>query len=103
MRTITLASANFNFNLFTLLLAIDSQTSRRAQSIQLQLDQSAGGANLFIGNPDTLSATNYGVALVATQAFSIPSLDSNLILLDDIALRTDTAGGIRVNVAIITR
>lgn len=102
LRTVTLASANVNFILLTLLQALDSQILRRAQSIQLQLDQSAGAANLFIGNPVTLSASDYGVALVATQAWSIPSLESNLILLDDIALRTDTPG-VRVNVAIVVR
>jgi hypothetical protein len=99
--TVTIPTANTNVVLLTLLQALDPQILRRAQSIQLQLDVNAGAANLFIGNPG-MTATNFGVQLVASQAFSIPSLDSNLILLDDIVLRTDGTN-VKVNVALITR
>lgn len=102
LRSITLPQANTNYVLLALLQALDPQIPRRAQALQLQFDVSAGAANLYIGNPTTLSTSDMGLQLVASQAWSIPSLDSNLILLDDIALRSDT-GGVRVNVAIIVR
>lgn len=101
LRSIILTTANTNYVLLALLQVIDPQILRRAQSIQLQLDVNAGAANLYIGNPG-MTAIDLGVQLVPSQAFSIPSLDSNLILLDDIVLRSDT-DGIRVNVALVTR
>lgn len=101
LRTVTLPSANTNYVLLTLLQALDPTTLRRAQALQLQLDVNAGAANLFIGNPG-MTSTDMGVQLVASQAFSIPSLDSNLILLDDVVLRTDGTG-VKVNVAVVVR
>lgn len=101
LRSIILTTANTNYVLLTLLQVLDPQILRRAQSIQLQLDVNAGAANLYIGNPG-MTAIDLGVQLVPSQAFSIPSLDSNLILLDDIVLRSDT-DGVRVNVALVTR
>lgn len=102
MRSLTLASANTNYNLFTLMQARDTGIQRHVQSCQIQFDISAGAANLYIGDASLLSATDLGVQLVASQAFSIPSLSSNLIVLDDIAVRSDTSG-VRVNVVAIAR
>jgi len=72
-----------------------------AQAIAIQLDISAGAANLYIG-PQEVSTTNYGVALVAPQVWPIYSMDSNLINLDHIWLMSDTAST-QVNISFITR
>lgn len=103
MRSITLTNANQNYNLYTLLTAVDTSfvLQHRCQALELQSDNSNGGANLYIGDPDHLSATDKGVQLVASQAFTL-SMESNLIRLDDIALRSDTAS-ILVNVTVVTR
>ena len=99
--SVTLTAANTNYSLLALLRAIDADFPAKAQMVQIQHDPAAGADLLWIGNED-MSATNHGVELVATQAFPINSLDSNLINLGDIWLRSDGAGK-RINVAIVTR
>lgn len=102
MRSVTLTNADTNYNLLTLLRAIDADMPMRAQMVQLQYDPTAGAGVLRIGNPSVLSATDFGVELVGTQAFSIGSLDSNLILLGDIEMRSTVAAK-KVHVVVVTR
>lgn len=104
-RTVTLPNASQNYQLQTLVTALDASLNRqgptRCTFLQLQLDKDAGGANLFIGNQN-MTSTDYGTSLVATQAKSWPPMESNLLRLDHIYLRTDTPG-VLVHVDMVTR
>ena len=91
LQSVTIPDADTNVNLFTLLEALDPEVPAHVQSISIQVDIDEGAARVFIGNPDTLSATNNGAVLVATQAWSTGSHESNLIYLKDIELRADTS------------
>lgn len=91
LQSVTIPSADTNVNLLTLLQAIDSEVPAHVQSISIQIDIDEGATRVFIGNPDTLSATNNGATLVATQVWSTGSHESNLIYLGDIELRADTS------------
>lgn len=108
MRSVTLTNANENYNLATLLAAVAPTLPGvvsgkiRCQMIQIQVDVDAGAARVFVGDPDSLSASDCGAELVATQALTIQSVDSNLIMLSDISVRTDTAGA-RINVTMVVR
>lgn len=102
MQSVILVNANQLYNLFTLMKAVDSAMQRHVQAAQIQLDLNAGAANLYIGDALLCSSTNCGVQLVASQAFSIPSLSSNLVVLDDVGVMSDTAG-VRINITVIAR
>ncbi len=102
LQSVTIPDADTNVNLFDLLEAIDSEVPAHVQSISIQVDINEGAARVFIGNPDTLSATNNGATMVATQAWSTGSHESNLIYLKDIELRTDTSATL-LHVSFIVR
>jgi hypothetical protein len=90
-------------NLWTLLKAIDADTPRVAEYMQLEVDSAAMAALIYIGNSDLDIATDvWGVKLQAGQAHEIQDMASNLIQLDQIFLATDGAD-VLVGVAIITR
>jgi hypothetical protein len=106
LKTITLTNANTNYQLSALLNALDGDIahnplSSRCTYLQLQFDVNAGSDVLLIGNAD-LSATNFGVQLVGTQAWPVQSMDSNLIRLDQIYLRCTGPSRV-VYVAMLTR
>ena len=106
LKAITLPNANQNYQLSALMNALDpdvcnSPLTSRCQYLQLQFDQNAGSDLLFIGNAD-ISGINFGVMLVGTQAWPLQSMDSNLIRLDQIYLRTTGVGRV-VYVAALTR
>lgn len=90
LKTLQLPLANTNYNLLTLMKAVDATVPIRAQYLQIQFDVDGGGARLRIGNDD-VSNTNYGILLFATQAHSMWH-DANSINLDQYYLRSDTAG-----------
>lgn len=103
LRSVTLAVAGTKYNLFTLLKAVDSTLPRHCQACQIQVDVNAGGARVYISNPEaTTPSTDNGAELVSSQAYSIPSLSSNLIVLDDIIVATNT-NATRLNVTIVGR
>lgn|SRR3990167_4531616 len=105
MGSVTLTDANTNYSLRTLIEALDSSVipltesgrSFPVQWLAIQLDVNAGGARLYIGNPNNLSGTNCGVELVATQVWPIWSMPTNLVQMDDVHVRSNTAG-VRLNV-----
>ena len=101
MDSITLTSNAVVYNLLTLLQAIDSAIPKHAQSVSLQVDIGAGGAKVYVGNSNVAS-THCGAALVATQSPTIIGYDSNLVILKDIYLTSDT-NSIQVNVIVVTR
>ena len=102
LRSVTLTTANVSGNLLTLLQALDSEVPTHVQSVSIQLDVGAGSARLYVGDPDNITTTHVGAELVATQAWSTGSHESNLIHLGDIQLMSDT-NSIRCNISFITR
>lgn len=106
LKAVTLVNANQNYKLSDLLNALDSDVAHssltsRCQYLQLQFDVNAGSDVLLIGNVD-LSATNFGIQLVGTQAWPLQSMDSNLIRIDQIYLRSTGPNRV-VYVAMLTR
>lgn len=101
MDSVTLTSTGTSYNLLTLLQAIDSKIPKKCQSVQLQVDIGAGGAKVYVGNSQ-VSATHCGAVLVATQAATPIGYDSNLVLLSDVWLTSDT-NSVQVNVLVVTR
>lgn len=96
LKTVTLPNANQNYQLSALINALDadecsSSLTSRAQYLQIQFDQAAGADVLMIGNSD-LGASNWGVLLVGTQAWTVHSMGGNLIRLDQVYLRSNGAG-----------
>ena len=102
LHSIVLTNANQEYNLLTLLQALDPDIPKRCQSLELQFDLDAAADRLYIGNPGTVGATDTGVALVASQGWIISSMDANLVFLSDIALKSNGASH-KVNVSLITR
>jgi hypothetical protein len=102
MHSITLTTSGTKYNLFTLMQAIVPNLSQFAQSVQIQLDNGAGAANLYIGDPSTVASTDCGVHLVASQAFDKAAFTSDMLQLNDFGLTSDT-NSVQVNVTIITR
>lgn len=108
MGSVVLTNANTAYSLFELLKNHAHPPSTRSdfvhlpcQFLAIQLDVSAGGAELFIGNA-TVSSNDCGVAIFGAQVWPIYSMDSNLISTSNIYLMSDTAG-VRCNVSFITR
>lgn len=89
-------------SLYDLLAAIDSQTETHAQALQLQVDPLAGGDLVYVGNSDLNTVTRWGVQLQAGQVYPLPSMSSNLLLLQQIYLATSGADT-KVGVMIVTR
>ncbi len=99
MKTVTMANPNQNYKLLDLMQAVDAQAPKRCAKLQIQFDVDAGGARLRLGNGD-MTDTKYGVLLFATQAFGI-ELDLNLVFLDQIYLRCDTAARVGTITAVV--
>ena len=107
MGTVSLTLANTAYSLTDLLSALAADRAPHfggfmsVQYIAIQLDLSAGGAELFIGN-ENVSTTFCGVSIFGSQVWPIYSMDSNLIQMSQIFLLSDTAG-VRCNVSFLTR
>lgn len=106
LKSVTLPLAGTNYQLSSLLAALDPDIvgqigQGRCQYLQLQFDVNAGADVLRIGNSD-LSDTNFGVQLVATQAWPVQSMETNLIRTDQIYLRCSGAAR-KVYVAMLIR
>ena len=103
-RSITLASQNVIYNLYTLLSAVDSSYTlpKKAQAVSIQVKTAT--ANVYIGEPVACAATDCGAWLVANQVWQAPGSggDSNLVRLDDIALLSDT-NATQLNISWVTR
>jgi hypothetical protein len=108
MGLVTLDTANTVYQLSTLLAAIqDSKrpsvgTPARCQYLSIQADPDGQSAKYYIGNHSGMSAGDYGIYLIATQAWQVHSMDSNLIRLDHVFLMSDTASA-KMSIAFITR
>lgn len=88
-------------SLLTLMQAIYSNIGPKACYLAIQLDTTAGGTSLYIGN-STVSSVNCGANLSANQAQFVYASDSNLLYLGDIYLRCSTAT-VQVNITSVTR
>ena len=102
MHTVTLAAANTEYNLDTLLRAIDPTLPNRCLAVQIQFDSNAGADWLHIGNPGGQAADDAGVELFASQAFTVQSTESNIVMLTSVALWSNGAGHL-VRATVITR
>jgi len=91
MHSIVLTTLNTNYNLLTLVQAITPGLPTFCRSVSLNVDIGAGGAKVFIGSPDSLSATDCGWDGVATQIWNSTFYVSGGLNLGDIELRTDTS------------
>jgi hypothetical protein len=88
-KTVSLSSANTNYNLYSLMKAAQD-FEPWCSCLQLQVDMGAGAAIVRVGDKD-LSDTNYGFELVAGQAFPIGDLQTNSIPLPNFFLRSTVA------------
>lgn len=101
LKTVTLTTGGTKYNLLTLLQAIDPGITGRCCKLSIQLDPSAAGATLLIGNDD-ITTTNYGVSLVAGQFQTFENAALNVINCSQIWLQSATSS-IRVNVAVLVQ
>jgi hypothetical protein len=101
LRTIPITAANTEYNLHTLLLAVDATMPARCQALSLQFNGGNTADSLYVGNPGTVGAADCGVILQGSQAWAI-SQDSNLLMLSDIALMSNGAEH-SVQVCVVTR
>lgn len=99
LKSVTLTAASTNYNLLTLIQALEPGQTGRCCKLAIQNDTGNGAAHLFVGNED-VSGTNFGANLVATQVLDFETVGMNLINASDIWLRSDTAS-IKVNIALL--
>lgn len=88
-------------DLFTLMSTVFSNLQHKCCFLQIQLDVSAAGATLYVGNSN-VATTMYGSQLSAGQVFVLQAFDSNLLVLDQIFLLSST-GTLKANVIVVTR
>lgn len=91
MKSVTLVLANQNYNLLALMQAKDINAPVNCQILQIQLDPMAGSAKLYIINA-TGSDTDWGVELVASQAFQVSTSGTNSVPPGSYWLRCSAAG-----------
>ena len=101
MKSITLTNANQNYNLLALMQVVDSRAPISCHILQLQLDPAAGSAKLRIVNQDG-SDTNWGIQIVASQAFQVNSSGTNSVPIGNYWLRCSVAGKIVGVFALVT-
>jgi hypothetical protein len=101
LKSVTLTTGGTKYNLLTLIQALDPAQTGRCCKLQIQLDPSAGGATLLVGNDD-ISATNYGTSLVAGQFVTFENAALNVINASAIWLQSATSA-VRVNVLILSQ
>lgn len=70
---------------------VDTSAPGICQALQIQLDPDAGSARLRILN-GAGNDTNWGVQLVASQAFNVATPGRNAVPTGSYWLRSDTAG-----------
>ena len=67
MHTVTILAANTNYDLYTLMAAVDPSAPASVVFLQLQADPAGGAAKFRIGN-GSLSDTDYGVLITASSS-----------------------------------
>lgn len=105
-RYITVTVPGFTpVNLFDLIHAIDPDVEDHCQQLEFQEDIAAGVQKTYVGNSDlSIGGGVYGIILVAGVPTIFPSLSSNLILLRQIYLATNSEiAPVKVGVSIVTR
>jgi len=90
--SVTLTTANTNYNLLTLLQAVDTEFNdspyQRCRRLAIQADFDAGAARFFVGNTD-MTGSIFGVEIVATQSVLYED-EQDTIILNHVFLRCDT-------------
>jgi hypothetical protein len=89
-------------SLYDLLAAIDPDTPKVCQALQLMATIGNMASLIFVGNSDLNTTTRWGVELQAGTIYELPSVDANLIHLDQIYVATDGVD-ITLGCAIVTR
>ena len=108
MGKVTLATANTVYRLSDLLAALADarkplvSSPARCEYLSIQADPDGQATKYYIGTHDTMSATDYGIYLIATQAWQIQSMGANLIRLDQIYLMSDARDAV-MYIAFLTR
>jgi len=97
----SVTATNTAQSLFSLLQGVWSDITDHMCFIQIQLDVSAGGTTLYIGNSNVAS-NMCGAALVASQIAQQLGFDSNILIPKDIYLLTSTASA-QVNIIALGR
>ena len=108
--SVVTVTANTVYSLKTLIAAAGSPPASllnpsgvlRACYISIQADIAGGAAKYYLGSKSTMTTTDCGVAMFATQVWNPPSLGGNLYILDNIFLMSDT-GNAQWNITFITR
>jgi hypothetical protein len=86
-------------SLYTLLQAIWADLPIRACFLQIQLDTTAGGTSLYIGNSN-VAANMCGANLNANQANVQYAFDRNLLVLNDLWM-VCSAATVQVNLIVV--
>jgi|SRR5208282_6871560 len=100
LRSVVLTTSNTIYNILTLVQVITPGFPSFNRYIQIQLDLNAGAANVYIGNPDTLTTSDYGAILVASQAWSVTYTVAAGVELSDISVMSNT-NSTQLNLTII--
>ena len=100
--TVTIADGAVH-TLSDLLSAIDADIPTKCCQLGIQLDKDAGANGLLIGNPATLTTSIYGRRLLATQAFDMGPVESNLLRTDQTALLLEGGAPLDVHIFMLTR
>jgi hypothetical protein len=101
MKAVTIPLANTNYNLLALMQVVDPRAPVTCMALQIEFDPDAGSARLRLTNSDG-SNTNWGVQLVASQAFEVSASGTNSVPVGNYWLRCDTAGQIVGIFALVT-
>lgn len=101
MGQVTVDTTAAGNDLFTLLSAVFTNLQHKCCYLQIQLDVSAAGTTLYIGNSN-VSTTMYGAQLSAGQIHQTLAFDSNLLVLDQIFLLA-SASTVKANLIVVTR
>lgn len=90
MKSVVLTNSATNYNLYTLMIGVDANAPVRCRTLQLQVDPGAGSAKVYILNANG-TTSNWGVELVASQAFRLDTSMVDSIPTNGFWLRSDTA------------
>ena len=89
MRSVTVGTSAVQLS--ALIAAIDPGFPVRCVLVRVESDITANTGNIYVGNA-SVSSTNCGQHLVASQDANIAVFDSGLTLTSDIWMVSDTAG-----------
>lgn len=99
--TVTLAAANFNYNLLDLLRAIEAECPATCGELCIQSPKVNNQAMVYIGDAEMTGTTRCGYELNSGEARTYRA-ERNSVLVGSLYVRTDTMGSV-VNVEVMQR